>query len=226
MLARASAAKTLLARAGTRQMSAASLAGTFKLPDLDYDYGALEPHVSAKIMEVHHTKHHQAYVTNLNATLEKYAEAEEKGDMATMIALQTPLKFNGGGHVNHCLFWDNLAPPSSGGGGEPSGDIGSAIQNKWGGFEDFKKEFAAKAVGVQGSGWCWLAWDPTEKSVRIVTTANQDPCSTTGCKPLLGLDVWEHAYWWDVQNRRPEYIENSWNIYNWSKVEERFKAAK
>mmetsp|Transcript_13003 Transcript_13003/g.25236 ORF Transcript_13003/g.25236 Transcript_13003/m.25236 type:complete len:227 (-) Transcript_13003:183-863(-) len=218
--------KLFVAKAGVRNLSAASLAGSFKLPDLSYDYGALEPYVSAKIMEVHHTKHHQAYVTNLNATLEKYADAESKGDMATMIALQTPLKFNGGGHVNHCLFWENLAPASSNGGGEPTGEVGKAITSKWGSFDSFKKEFSAKAVGVQGSGWAWLAWDPTEKSVRVVTTANQDPCSTTGCTPLLGLDVWEHAYWWDVQNRRPEYIENCWNIYNWAKVEERFKAAK
>ena len=196
---------------------------SFKLPDMKYDFGALEPSISAKIMEIHYTKHHQTYVNNLNVALEQYADAQAKGDMAKMIALQGAIKFNGGGHVNHTLFWENLGP---GKGGAPTGDIGNAITAKWGSFDAFKKEFNATTAAVQGSGWGWLSYDPKNKGLAIVTCANQDPCSTTGTVPLLGIDVWEHAYYLDYKNVRPDYLNAIWNVVNWDTVAARYAAAK
>jgi Fe-Mn family superoxide dismutase len=159
---------------------------TVSLPDLPYDFGALEPVISGEIMKLHHQKHHQAYVTNYNIALEKYAEAEHKNDHAKMIALQSSLKFNGGGHVNHSIFWTNLAPPTQGGGGEPEGELRKALEKEFGNFDVFKKTFSAKTAAVQGSGWGWLGYLKEHKRVGIVTCANQDPCSTTGLVPLLG----------------------------------------
>jgi len=199
---------------------------SYKLPDLSYDYGALEPAISGQIMELHHSKHHATYVNNLNATLEKYADAEAKGDVATMIALQSAIKFNGGGHVNHTLFWENLAPPSSGGGGEPTGALADAINSKWGSFDAFKTDMNATTAAVQGSGWGWLAYDPKAKGLCIATCSNQDPCSTTGCVPLLGIDVWEHAYYLDYKNVRPDYLKAIWNVVNFDAVAKRFEDAK
>ncbi|CAK9047237.1 Superoxide dismutase [Mn] [Durusdinium trenchii] len=220
------AQKTVQRAGAARSFHAAAAASTaYKLPDLAYDFGALEPAISGQIMEIHYTKHHQTYVTNLNATLEKYAEAEAKQDVASMIALQGALKFNGGGHVNHTLFWENLAPPSQGGGGEPTGDLAAAIDAKWGSFDAFKKEMNATTAAVQGSGWGWLAYDPAAKGLRIVTCANQDPCSTTGCKPLLGIDVWEHAYYLDYKNVRPDYLNAIWDVVNFDTVAKRLAAA-
>mmetsp|Transcript_21388 Transcript_21388/g.37861 ORF Transcript_21388/g.37861 Transcript_21388/m.37861 type:complete len:224 (+) Transcript_21388:273-944(+) len=223
MLARiANPARTLVAASGKRQFSAAA-SGSFKLPDLQYDFGALEPSISAQIMEIHYTKHHQTYITNLNASLEQYEDAQAKGDVAKMIALQGAIKFNGGGHVNHTLFWENLAPNA---GGEPEGDLANAITSKWGSFDAFKKDMSATTAAVQGSGWGWLAFDPKAKDVKIVTCANQDPCSTTGCVPLLGIDVWEHAYYLDYKNVRPDYLNAIWDVVNWDTVAARYSAAK
>jgi len=197
----------------------------YTLPDLPYDYNALEPVVSAQIMEIHHTKHHNAYVTNLNAALEKYADAENKGDVAAMIALQGAIKFNGGGHVNHSIFWTNLAPQGSGGGEAPTGPLADAINGSWGSLDNFITEFNGKAGPIQGSGWGWLGWNGAKKRLEITACANQDPLSTTGLIPLLGIDVWEHAYYLDYKNARPEYLKNIWKVVNWANVGERFAQA-
>lgn len=176
---------------------------SYSLPDLPYDYGALEPYINAEIMKIHHTKHHAAYVTNLNISNEKLGEAQYKGDVSTVISLQQAIKFNGGGHINHSIFWKNLAPPSKGGGAPPSGDIKVLIDAQFGDYESFKVKMSAAAAGVQGSGWGWLGYDTVAKKLTIATTANQDPLqATTGLIPLLGIDVWEHAY----------YLQVSWYI--------------
>ncbi|KAJ1640283.1 Manganese/iron superoxide dismutase [Pavlovales sp. CCMP2436] len=199
----------------------------YTLPDLPYDAGALAPAISGEIMTIHHSKHHNAYITNLNVALEKYAEAEAKGDLAAMVALQSAIKFNGGGHVNHSIFWTNLAPVASGG-----GDAGKAptvskmIDAQWGSLDAFKSAFSAQSVAVQGSGWGWLGYDKAAGSLKIATTANQDPLSTLGLVPLLGVDVWEHAYYLQYKNVRPDYLKSIWSVVNWANVEERLAKAK
>ena len=192
----------------------------YKLPELPYDFGALEPVISGQIMELHYTKHHQAYVNNLNAALEKYAEAEKKGDVAAMIALQPAIRFNGGGHVNHSIFWTNLAPK----GGEPGGMLLEAIKKEFGSVEKLVETMSAASVGIQGSGWGWLGYDKAKGRLAIATCSNQDPL--TGLVPLLGIDVWEHAYYLQYKNVRADYVKNIWKIVNWKNIEERFGNAK
>jgi len=199
----------------------------FTLPDLDYDFSALEPCISAEIMEIHHTKHHQTYVTNLNMFMEKLQDAEAKGDVSSIVSLQQAIKFNGGGHLNHSIFWKNLAPIGQGGGDMPSGDLDTMIKNQYGSLEDFQTKFSAATVAVQGSGWGWLGYDTISKSLKIATTANQDPLeATTGLVPLLGVDVWEHAYYLQYKNVRPDYLKEIWKVVNWSDVANRLKDAK
>ncbi len=198
----------------------------YKLPDLAYDFNALEPVISAEIMELHYSKHHNAYVTNLNAALEKYHEAESRGDMAAMIGHQQSIRFNGGGHVNHSIFWTNLAPQSQGGGGKPSGDLLDALIKEFGTVESFIEKFSAQTVAIQGSGWGWLGYHKASNRLVISTCNNQDPLSTQGLIPLLGIDVWEHAYYLQYKNVRAEYVKNIWNIVNWKNVEHRFKDVK
>lgn len=195
---------------------------SYKLPDLAYDFSALEPVISAEIMTLHYTKHHQGYVNNLNAALEKYAEAEKKQDVAAMIALQQAIRFNGGGHVNHSIFWTNLAPSVKGGGEPPKGELIQAIQRDFGSLEKFIEQMSAQAVAVQGSGWAWLGLNKADKRLQIVTCANQDPLSVTGLIPLLGIDVWEHAYYLQYKNVRAEYVKNIWKVVSWKNVEQRF----
>ncbi len=195
---------------------------TYKLPDLSYDFNALEPVISAEIMTLHYTKHHQGYVNNLNAALEKYAQAEKEHDVAGMIALQQAIRFNGGGHVNHSIFWTNLAPVAKGGGEPPKGEILKAIQRDFGSYETFIEKLSALAVGVQGSGWAWLGFNKGDKRLQLATCANQDPLSTVGLVPLLGIDVWEHAYYLQYKNVRPDYVKNIWKVVSWKNVEERF----
>jgi len=201
------------------------MAQTFQLPNLPYEYEALEPVISAEIMRLHHTKHHQAYVTNLNAALEKYAEAEAKGDVASMIALQGAIRFNGGGHVNHSIFWTNLAPQGKGGGELPTGQLMDAIQEEFGSLQNFIDKFSAMTTAIQGSGWGWLGFDKATGHLRMTTCANQDPLSLTGFVPLLGIDVWEHAYYLQYKNVRPDYVKAIWSIVNWKNVADRFNAA-
>jgi Fe-Mn family superoxide dismutase len=194
----------------------------FKLPDLPYDINALEPHIDARTMGIHHGKHHQAYVNNLNAALEGHPDLEEKTALELLLDLEaipveirTAVRNHGGGHVNHTLFWTVMSPD---GGGEPSGALAAAIDEAFGSFDDFKAAFAKAAGGVFGSGWGWLCVDGDGKLV-IATTPNQDnPISGQGVIPLLGVDVWEHAYYLNYQNRRPDYLAAWWNVVDWDRV--------
>jgi len=213
-----------LVRASKRFSSTPSSA--YVLPDLPYDYSALEPVISAEIMTLHHKKHHQAYVTNLNNALEKQHAAEQKKDLGELIALQSAIKFNGGGHVNHSIFWTNLAPPKKGGGGNPDGELSSKINASFGSFDKFVEKFNAQTAAIQGSGWGWLGYNKAEDKLVITTCANQDPLTTQGLTPLLGIDVWEHAYYLQYKNARPDYLKAIWNAVNWKNVGERYTAAK
>lgn len=193
-----------------------------KLPQLGYDFGDLEPFIASEIMNLHYSKHHQAYVTNLNKALEQYAEAEAKNDVAAMIALQAAIKFNGGGHVNHSIFWTNLCPQKDGGGTLTSGPLLDAINQEFGSKEALIEQMSQKAVAQQGSGWAWLGYNKAKKRLEIATCDNQDPLSTKGLIPLLGIDVWEHAYYIQYKNVRADYVKALWNVVNWKNVEERF----
>ena len=221
---RASASRLIgLAHGASARQSTRTIV-TAKLPDLAYDYGALEPVISGEIMQLHHAKHHNTYVTNFNVAMEKYAEAELKGDVATMISLQGAIKFNGGGHVNHSLFWKNLAPP-----GEcapPEGELLSMIERDFGSLDALKTKFAAQTVAVQGSGWGWLGYNKATGKLALATCPNQDPLeATTGLVPLFGIDVWEHAYYLDYKNVRPDYVSAIWGLANWADVGARYDAA-
>jgi Fe-Mn family superoxide dismutase len=197
----------------------------YQLPELPYAYDALEPVINAEIMELHHSKHHNAYVTNLNAALEKYIEAEKKQDMQQMIALQSAIRFNGGGHINHSIFWTNLAPQSEGGGEPPRGSLAEAISQQFGSLDSLIEKFNAMTAPIQGSGWGWLGLHPQTKKLVLAACANQDPLSTQGLIPLLGIDVWEHAYYLQYKNVRPDYLKNIWKVVNWRNVAERYEAA-
>ncbi|VDL89328.1 unnamed protein product [Schistocephalus solidus] len=219
----------MLSRAISLSFARVSRVGTFAaaskhtLPDLPYDFNALEPTISSDIMRVHYEKHHATYVNNLNVAEEQLAEAIHKNDVTKMISIQPALRFNGGGHLNHSIFWKNLCPK---GGGEPSGPLADAIKRDFGSFENFITRMTAKTVAIQGSGWGWLGLCPVSKRLQISTCANQDPLEgTTGLKPLLGIDVWEHAYYLQYKNARPDYVKAIWSIINWKDVEARFIAA-
>lgn len=194
----------------------------YEVPELPYALNALEPVISEEIMNLHYNKHHKGYVTNLNAALEKYREAEAKNDISGMTAQLQAIKFNGGGHINHSIFWTNLAPVGKGGGGQPKGELAEAIKENYGSFDSFKEKFTALTVAIQGSGWGWLGVDKSTKKLVIHTCANQDPLITLGLIPLLGIDVWEHAYYLQYKNVRADYVKNIWQIINWKNVEERF----
>lgn len=197
----------------------------YELPDLPYDFNALEPVISAEIMELHYSKHHKGYVTNLNTALEKYFQASDKRDLAQMIATQLAIQFNGGGNINHSIFWTNLAPEKQGGGKEPSGELATAIKKEFNTFQDFVEKFTTKTVAIQGSGWGWLGYCKEKKILEITTCQNQDPLSTKGLIPLLGIDVWEHAYYLQYKNVRAEYIKNIWRVINWDNVAQRYQKA-
>lgn len=198
----------------------------YELPELPYEFNALEPAISGEIMRLHWDKHHRGYVNNLNAALEKYEVAEANNDLEAMIALQQAIKFNGGGHINHSIFWTNLAPVSEGGGQLPNGELADAIKAKYGSLEKFIEKFNAAAVSVQGSGWAWLGYSRDKKSLEIVTCPNQDPLINQGLIPLLGIDVWEHAYYLQYKNVRPDYLKSIWSVVNWKDVAERYAEAK
>ncbi|BGP54332.1 Superoxide dismutase [Mn], mitochondrial [Rhodotorula sphaerocarpa] len=194
------------------------------LPQLAYPYNALEPAISGAIMELHHSKHHQTYVTNLNKAQEDFSAATQAQDIKKQISLQAALKFNGGGHINHTLFWENLAPQSSGGGQFPSsGKLADQVQQDFGGLDGLKKAVNTAALGIQGSGWAWLGYNPQTKKLETVTTANQDPL--LGYVPIVGIDMWEHAYYLDYKNVKATYLDNIWSVINWKKAEERLTSA-
>ena len=196
-----------------------------QLPQLPYSLEALEPVISNEIMDVHYNKHHQTYVTNLNKALEDYDQAAAKNDLGAMIALEKAINFNGGGHINHSIFWTNLAPVGKGGGGSPEGALSKAIDQQWGSLEQFITKFNTVTGAIQGSGWGWLGYCKDKKRLEIVTCANQDPLVKTGLVPLLGIDVWEHAYYLQYKNVRADYLKAIWQIINWKNVAERYQAA-
>jgi Fe-Mn family superoxide dismutase len=195
----------------------------FSVPDLPYAYDALEPHIDEATMRVHHDKHHQAYVDKANEALAgtEWADRDVEDVLRNLASLpgdkQTPVRNNGGGHFNHSLFWRMLSPD---GGGEPGGDLGAAIGETFGSVDSFKEEFKKAGIGRFGSGWAWLVKDSS--GLAVVSTPNQDSPVTDGAVPLLGCDVWEHAYYLKYQNKRPEYIDAFWNVVNWDYVAERF----
>lgn len=193
-----------------------------KLPSLGYDFGALEPFISAEIMELHYGKHHLAYVNNFNVALEKSKDAEARGDLAAVLSLQPALRFNGGGHINHSIFWTNLTSPSHGGGHLNPGPLHVKILQDFGTFEHLKEQMTAMALALQGSGWVWLGVDKAHKRLVLASCSNQDPLSLMGYVPLLGIDVWEHAYYLQYKNVRADYLKNFWNIVDWKNVEQRF----
>eukprot|EP01041_Mallomonas_annulata_P002974 gene2974-5833_t len=202
-------------------------ASAFTLPDLKYDFGALEPVISAEIMQLHYTKHHNAYVTNLNLAVTKLEELTSKGDISGVIAQQAAIRFNGGGHINHSIFWENLAPIGKGGGEISKGLLLSKIEGQYGSLENFQNTMTTATVAVQGSGWGWLGYDKASDKLSIVACTNQDPLqASTGLIPLLGIDVWEHAYYLQYKNVRPDYVKNIWKIVNWADVAKRLDAAK
>jgi Fe-Mn family superoxide dismutase len=202
---------------------------SFELPPLPYDYNALEPYISANTMRFHHDKHHAAYTNNLNAAIAKHPELAEVSaeDLLRRLDtlpedIRTTVRNNGGGYVNHNLFWEIMGP---GGGGEPSGELAAAIAATFGSFEAFKNQFSSAAANRFGSGWAWLVVDENGK-LAVYSTANQDSPYMSNHIPILGLDVWEHAYYLDYQNRRPDYIAAFWNVINWRAVEAKYAAAR
>jgi Fe-Mn family superoxide dismutase len=199
---------------------------TFELPKLDYPYDALEPYIDARTMEIHHTKHHQGYVNKTNAALENYPDLQSKSvedllsDLSSLPEeIRTALRNNAGGHANHSLFWKVMAPDS---GGEPSGALSDAIRTAFEDFDNFKDAFSKAAATRFGSGWAWLVIDGSG-GLQVRSSANQDSPISDGLKPILGLDVWEHAYYLKYQNRRPDYIAAFWNVVNWKEVTRRFE---
>jgi Fe-Mn family superoxide dismutase len=197
----------------------------FSVPDLPYAFDALEPHIDARTMEIHHDKHHQAYVDNANKALEgtDWADSSVEEVLQNLDSLpedkRGPVRNNAGGHANHTLFWEIMGPN---GGGEPSGPLADAIASAFGSFEDFKKTAIQNGVTRFGSGWSWLVWNGTE--LEAYSTANQDSPLMEGRTPILGIDVWEHAYYLNYQNRRPDYLEAWWNVVNWDAVAARYDA--
>jgi Fe-Mn family superoxide dismutase len=195
----------------------------YTLPELGYDYGALAPSISGAIMELHHSKHHQAYVTGANAAVAGLAAARDSGDLANVNKLEKDLAFNLGGHVNHSIFWTNL---SADGGDKPVGELASAIDENFGSFDKFTAHFTAAALGVQGSGWAALVWDSIGEKLLISQFFDQQSNFAAGTVPVLLLDVWEHAYYLDYKNVRADYVKAFWNIANWSNVQRRFDVAR
>ncbi len=200
----------------------------YELPQLPYPYNALEPYIDAQTMEIHHSKHHQAYVDKLNAALASHPDLQSKPAQDLLVALEnipeeirTAVRNNGGGHVNHSFFWTVMKPPAQGGGGQATGSIAEAINKTFGSFEEFKKKFTETATTTFGSGWTWLVVDKSG-GLAITSTPNQDSPLSGGLKPLLAIDLWEHAYYLKYQNRRLEYIEAWWNVVNWEEVEKHF----
>jgi Fe-Mn family superoxide dismutase len=226
--AMAAVPRTVFAQAAAPAPAPAAAAGPFTLPPLNYAFNVFEPHIDAKTMEIHHDKHHAAYVTNLNKALESNGDLQSKSleDLLKNLdalpeAIRNPVRNNAGGHWNHSLFWTQM---KKGGGGEPKGELADAIKSSFGSFEEFKTKFAAAGVGRFGSGWAWLL--VKDGKLAIDSTPNQDtPISLKG-KAVLGLDVWEHAYYLKYQNKRPDYIAAWWNVVNWDSAAEQYANAK
>jgi superoxide dismutase, Fe-Mn family len=195
----------------------------YSLPDMPYDYGALAPHIAGEIMELHHTKHHQTYVNALNETLDKLAAAREKSDFGSIVGLEKTLAFNLGGHVNHSIFWNNLSPD---GGDKPQGELAAAVDEHFGSFDAFRAHFTAAATTIQGSGWAILGWDTLGSRLLIHQLYDQQANLPAGQVPLVMLDMWEHAFYLQYKNVKPEYVKAWWNVVNWTDAAQRFDAAR
>ena len=205
--------------------------GKYTLPEMPYAYDALEPHIDAQTMEIHHSKHHQKYTDGMNGALEKLSPELQDKDIEEILSninqvpddVKGAINFNGGGYDNHKLFWNSM---KQNGGGEPTGAIADAINDSFGSFAEFKELFSSKTAPIQGSGWGWLVYNPNSGKVEYKAMPNQTSPRTDGLVPLLGLDVWEHAYYLKYQNKRPDYIAAWWNVINWDEVNDRFSKAK
>jgi len=205
--------------------------GKYTLPEIPYAYDALEPHIDAQTMEIHHTKHHQKYTDGMNGALEKLSPELQEKDIEEILSninqvpddVKGAINFNGGGYDNHKLFWNSM---KQNGGGEPTGAIADAINDSFGSFAEFKELFSSKTAPIQGSGWGWLVYNPNSTKVEYKAMSNQTSPRTEGLVPLLGLDVWEHAYYLKYQNKRPDYIAAWWNVINWDEVNDRFSKVK
>jgi Fe-Mn family superoxide dismutase len=195
---------------------------TYSLPDLSYDYGALQPHLSARILELHHSKHHSAYVDGANTTLEKLETARSSGDFSSIVGLEKTLAFNVSGHVMHSIYWENLNPE---GGGEPTDMLSDAINEHFGDFSNFKAHMSQATATVQGSGWAVLAWEPLGECLIIEQVYDHQDNSVQATTPLLVIDAWEHAYYLQYENRRADYVQAIWNVINWDDVAQRFGLA-
>ena len=205
--------------------------GKYTLPEMPYAYDALEPHIDSQTMEIHHSKHHQKYTDTMNGALEKLSPELQEKDIEEILSninqipddVKGAINFNGGGYDNHKLFWNSM---KQNGGGEPTGAIADAINDSFGSFAEFKELFSSKTAPIQGSGWGWLVYNPNSGKVEYKAMSNQTSPRTEGLVPLLGLDVWEHAYYLKYQNKRPDYIAAWWNVINWDEVNDRFSKAK
>jgi Fe-Mn family superoxide dismutase len=195
----------------------------YTLPDLDYDYAALEPHISARIMELHHSKHHKAYVDGANAAVAKLEELRESGDFAAVNGVEKNLAFHLGGHTNHSVFWKNMSPD---GGGQPEGEVAAAIVEFFGGFDKFQAHFNANANAIQGSGWSILAWDTLGERLNIMQLFDQQGNIPVGQIPVLQLDMWEHAFYLQYENVKADYVKAWWNLVNWVDVSDRLERAR
>jgi len=195
----------------------------YTLPDLPYDYGDLAPHISGEIMELHHSKHHQAYVAGANTAVERMAEAREDNDLSAVNMLAKNLAFNLGGHVNHTVFWPNMSPD---GGDRPDGELAAALDDTFGSFDAFRAHFTATALGVQGSGWSILAWDSLGARLVLCQLYDHQGNLAAGLVPLLLLDMWEHAFYLQYRNVKADYVTAWWNVVNWADVAERFNTAR
>ena len=195
----------------------------YSLPDLPYDPGALEPHISGRIMELHHDKHHATYVKGANTALEKLAEVRAKGDFATIAMLERNLAFNVSGHVLHSVFWTNLSPD---GGGAPTGAMATALDDAFGGYEPFRQQMTEAAASIQGSGWALASWEPMAGRLVVQQVHDHQGQHGQGTVPLLAIDAWEHAYYLQYENRKTDFFEAIWNVVNWVDVERRFEAAR
>ncbi|NHI16739.1 superoxide dismutase [Microbacterium excoecariae] len=195
----------------------------YTLPELTYDYAALEPHISAQIMELHHSKHHATYVAGANTALEQMAEARESGNFGSINKLEKDLAFNLGGHTNHSIFWTNLTPEGQ---ERPEGEIAAAIDEHFGSFEGFQGQFTAAALGIQGSGWAGVFWDSIGENLVIQQFFDQQSQFAAGTVPVLLLDMWEHAFYLDYKNVKADYVKAFWNIVNWDNVKLRFDTAR
>jgi len=195
----------------------------YTLPDLPYDYGALEPHISGQIMELHHDKHHAAYVKGANTALEQMAEARDKTSFGTVNLLEKNLAFNLGGHINHSIFWPNMSPD---GGDKPDGELGAAIDEFFGSFDGFRGQFEAAAGGLQGSGWSMLVWDTLGQRLNVMQLFDQQGNLPAAQIPIVLLDMWEHAFYLQYKNVKTDYIGAWWNVVNWADAQARFAAAR